>query len=175
MMASGLSMPIGFKNGTGGTVDIAVDGIVTARSEHVFLGIDDNGIASLVKTTGNPAGHLILRGGKTSPNYDPESIALAQKKLEERGLKSNLIVDCSHGNSGKDHNIQPRVLRDLIRQRMSNAGVVGLMLESHLSEGNQTLGPDPAILKHGVSITDACIGWEETDRIIREAHAELNG
>lgn len=175
MMASGLSMPIGFKNGTGGTVDIAVDGIVTARSEHVFLGIDDNGIASLVKTTGNPAGHLILRGGKTGPNYDPESIASAQKKLEERGLKSSLIVDCSHGNSGKDHNIQPRVLRDLIRQRMSNAGVVGLMLESHLSEGNQTLGPDPEILKHGVSITDACIGWEETDRIIREAHAELNG
>ena len=173
MMSSGLSMPIGFKNGTGGTVDIAVDGIVAARSEHVFLGIDDNGVASLVKTTGNPTAHLVLRGGKTGPNYDAESVGAAQKKLEERGLKPNLIVDCSHGNSGKDHNIQPRVLRDLIAQRLSNDGVVGLMLESHLSEGNQTLGPDPSMLKHGVSITDACIGWEETDRIIREAHAEL--
>ena len=175
LMASGLSMPIGFKNGTGGTVDIAVDGIVAAGSEHVFLGIDDNGVASLVKTTGNPTAHLVLRGGKTGPNYDAESVASAQHKLEERGLKPNLIVDCSHGNSGKDHKIQPRVLRDLIRQRRSNDGVVGLMLESHLSEGNQTLGPDPSILNRGVSITDACIGWDETDRIIREAHAELGG
>ena len=175
LMASGLSMAIGFKNGTGGTVDIAVDGIVTARSEHVFLGIDDNGAASLVKTTGNPAGHLILRGGKTGPNYDAESIASAQRKLEERGLKPNLIVDCSHGNSGKDHKIQSRVLRDLVQQRLNNGGVVGLMLESHLGEGNQTLGADRSKLRYGVSITDACIGWDETDSVIRDAHRQLGG
>ena len=175
LMASGLSMPIGFKNGTGGTVDIAVDGIVTARSEHVFLGIDDSGVASLVKTTGNPAGHLILRGGKTGPNYDVESIASAQRKLEKRGLKPNLIVDCSHGNSGKDHKIQARVLKDLVQQRLNNDGVVGLMLESHLDEGNQTLGDDSSTLRYGVSITDACIGWDETDGLIRDAHRQLGG
>ena len=173
MMASGLSMPIGFKNGTGGTVDIAIDGIVAAMSHHVFLGVDENGAASLVKTMGNPAGHLILRGGKTGPNYDAKSVSDAQGKLRERGLKPNLIVDCSHGNSGKDHQIQPRVLRDLVEQRLINDGVVGLMLESHLNEGNQTLGPDPSMLRYGVSITDACIGWDETERIIREAHARL--
>ena len=172
LMASGLSMPIGFKNGTGGTVDIAVDGIVTARSEHVFLGIDDNGVASLVKTTGNPAGHLILRGGKSGPNYDAKSVAAAQRKLEERGLKPNLIVDCSHGNSGKDHKIQSRTLKDLVRQRRNNDGVVGLMLESHLEEGNQILGRDLK-LRYGVSITDACIGWKETDPLIRAAHRDL--
>ena len=175
LMASGLSMAIGFKNGTGGTVDIAVDGIVTARSEHVFLGIDDNGVASLVKTTGNPAGHLILRGGKTGPNYEAESIASAQGKLQERGLKPNLVVDCSHGNSGKDHKIQCRVLRDLVQQRLSNDGVVGLMLESHLDEGNQTLGIDRSKLRYGVSITDACIGWEETNGLIRDAYRDLGG
>ena len=173
IMASGLSMPIGFKNGTGGTVAIAVDGIVAAMARHVFLGIDENGSAALVKTMGNPAGHLILRGGKTGPNYDADSVADAQSKLLERGLKPNLVVDCSHGNSGKDHKIQSRVLRDLVEQRLDNPGVVGLMLESHINEGNQTLGPDPSRLEYGVSITDACIGWDETERIIREAHARL--
>jgi 3-deoxy-7-phosphoheptulonate synthase len=176
LIASGLSMPIGFKNGTGGTVEIAVDGIVAARSEHVFLGIDENGIASIVKTTGNPAGHLVLRGGKTGPNYDAKSVASAQRLLEECALKPNLIVDCSHGNSIKDHRRQPMVFKDVTEQRVSgNKGVVGLMLESHLHEGNQTLGDDPSMLEYGVSITDACIDWGQTDGLVRRAYAQLGG
>ena len=175
LMASGLSMPIGFKNGTGGTVQIAVDGIVAARSEHAFLGIDDNGVASIVRTTGNPAGHLVLRGGATGPNYDTESVASAQHMLQASGLEPNLIVDCSHGNSEKDHTRQPVVFKDLIQQRASNEGIAGLMLESHLSEGNQSLGNDPSKLEYGVSITDACISWEQTDELIRDAYADLGG
>ena len=175
LMASGLSMPIGFKNGTGGTVEIALDGIVAARSKHAFLGIDDDGVASIVRTTGNPAGHLVLRGGKTGPNYDADSVGSAQRLLQERGLKPNLIVDCSHANSGKDHRRQPLVLKDIIGQRARNKGLVGLMLESHLLEGNQTLGDDPSTLEYGVSITDACINWEQTDDLIRDAYGKLGG
>lgn len=173
MMASGLSMPMGFKNGTGGSIDIALDGIVTARSPHVFLGIDDNGLASLVKTAGNTVGHLILRGGKEGPNYDRDSVEMAQSKLEDRSLQPNLIIDCSHGNSNKDHKMQPNVFNNVINQRLSNHGIVGLMLESHLNEGSQSLGDDPSTLKYGVSITDACIGWDDTYNIIREAYTVL--
>ncbi len=175
LMASGLSMPIGFKNGTGGTVEIAVDGIVAARSEHVFLGIDDDGAAAIVRTAGNPAGHLILRGGRTGPNYDAESVGAAQRLLKERGLNPSVIVDCSHANSGKDHNMQPIVFKDIIRQRLDNAGIVGLMLESHLHEGSQTLEDDPSSLQYGVSITDACVDRETTDKLVRHAYRELGG
>ena len=174
LIASGLSMPIGFKNGTGGIIDIAVDGIVVARSEHVFLGIDDNGVAAIVKTIGNPAGHLVLRGGKTGPNFDPVSVASAQRTLEQRGLKPNVIVDCSHGNSEKDHKRQPVVFKSLLQQRVDNKGIVGLMLESHLHEGSQVLEGDPSNLEHGVSITDACINWEQTDDLIRSTYRDLS-
>lgn len=175
LIASGLSMPIGFKNGTGGTIQIACDAIVAARNEHVFLGIDDNGMSAIVKTTGNPAGHLILRGGKTGPNYDASSVSSAQKLLTDNGLLANLIIDCSHGNSNKDHRRQPIVLSDILRQRTSgNSGIVGIMLESHLFEGNQTLVNDPTSLTYGVSITDACINWEETESIIGKAYLELS-
>ena len=173
LMASGLSMPIGFKNGTGGSVDIAVDGIVAARSEHVFLGIDDNGAASIVHTSGNPSAHLVMRGGKAGTNYDAESIASAQSMLEDRGLPATLIVDCSHANSGKDHRRQPVVFRDVMGQRAGNKGIVGVMLESHLHEGSQTLGDDPSALEYGVSITDACVDWPETERLVREAYEAL--
>ena len=174
LIASGLSMPIGFKNGTGGTVQIAADGVLAAREEHVFLGIDDDGVASIVKTTGNPAGHLVLRGGARGPNYDAESVASAQEVLRGSGLDPNLVVDCSHANSGKDHRRQPVVFRDVVEQRLGgNEGVVGLMLESHLNAGNQTLGDDPTDLAYGVSITDACIDWQHTDELLRHAHAQL--
>ena len=174
LIASGLSMPIGFKNGTAGTVQIAVDGIVAARSEHAFLGINEDGVASIVKTTGNPATHLVLRGGKSGANYDAKSIAAAQRLLEQGALKSNLVVDCSHGNSGKDHRRQPTVFNDIVEQRVAgNKGIIGLMLESHLNEGNQTLGDDPSTLKYGLSITDACISWEQTDPLLRDAHRRL--
>ena len=176
LVASGLSMPIGFKNGTGGTILIAADGIVAARSEHVFLGIDEHGIASIVKTTGNPAVHLILRGGKTGPNYDAKSIAVAKRILVECGLRPYLIVDCSHGNSDKDYRMQPVVLKDVIEQRVTgNTGIVGIMLESHLKGGSQSLGDDQSTLSYGVSITDACLGWEETAELIREACGRLAG
>ena len=174
LVASGLSMPIGFKNGTGGTVQIALDGIVAARAVHVFLGIDEHGAASIVKTRGNPYGHLILRGGKTGPNYDAASVAAAQELLTKCDLYPNLVVDCSHGNSNKDHRKQSVVFRDVVRQRVDgNRGIVGLMLESHLNEGSQDLGVDPSTLKYGVSITDACIDWEETERLVRHAYDEL--
>ena len=172
LMASGLSMPIGFKNGTGGSVDIAVDGIVAAQSEHVFLGIDDEGHAAVVKTKGNPGAHLVLRGGKSGPNCDAASVASAQGMLQKRGLAPNVVVDCSHANSNKDHRQQASVFRSLIEQRAGNAGVVGLMLESNIREGNQSLG-EPSALEYGVSITDACVGWEETEELVRGAYARL--
>ncbi|MDA1279124.1 MAG: 3-deoxy-7-phosphoheptulonate synthase [Chloroflexi bacterium] len=173
-MASGLSMPIGFKNGTGGSCQIAVDAMVAARSPHAFLGIDLDGRASVVNTAGNPAQHLILRGGSSGPNYDTESVASASALLEIAGLKPNVVIDCSHANSNKDHRRQPIVFRETIRQRISgNNGVVGLMLESHLHEGNQPM-VDRAKLKYGVSITDACIDWETTEGLLLEAHASLS-
>ena len=174
LVASGLSMPIGFKNGTGGTVQIALDGIVAARSEHVFLGIDEHGAAAIVKTRGNPNAHLILRGGKTGPNYDAASVASALDLLVKCELNPYLVVDCSHGNSNKDHRRQSVVFRDVVGQRVNgNRGIVGLMLESHLNEGSQELGQDPSTLKYGVSITDPCIGWEETEKLVRHAFDEL--
>ncbi len=173
-MASGLSMPIGFKNGTGGSCQVAVDAMMAARSPHAFLGIDLDGRASVVNTAGNKAQHLILRGGASGPNYDEESVSLALSLLETAGLRPNVVVDCSHANSNKDHRRQPIVFREAIRQRADgNEGVIGVMLESHLNEGNQSLG-DPADLKYGVSITDACINWETTEELLREAHATLS-
>lgn len=173
-MASGLSMPIGYKNGTGGSLQIAVDAMMAARSPHAFLGIDLDGRASVVNTAGNKAQHLILRGGASGPNYDQETVAKASSLLSGAGLKPNVVIDCSHANSNKDHNRQPIVFRDAIRQRTAgNAGMIGLMLESHLNEGNQSLG-NPADLKYGVSITDACINWATTEELIREAHATLS-
>ena len=164
-------MPIGFKNGTGGTIEIAVDGIVAARAEHVFLGIDDEGVAAVVRTKGNPTGHLIMRGGKTGPNYDSDSLALAQKMLSDRGLKPNLVVDCSHGNSNKDHKRQSVVFQNLLDQRRSNKGIVGVMIESNINSGSQSLG-EPSELEYGVSITDACIGWAETEELVRSAYTD---
>jgi 3-deoxy-7-phosphoheptulonate synthase len=174
-MASGLSMPIGFKNGTGGSCQIAVDAMMAARSPHAFLGIDLDGRASVVNTAGNLAQHLILRGGSSGPNYDADSVASATALLEIAGLLPNVVIDCSHANSNKDHNRQPIVFRNTLRQRVNgNDGVIGLMLESHLNEGNQSLGNDPFDLKYGVSITDACINWETTEELLREAHARLS-
>lgn len=172
LMASGLSMPMGFKNGTGGNIDIAIDGIVAAMTEHVFFGIDDDGLVSVVKTTGNPAAHLVLRGGKVGSNYDADSVASAQKLLKERGLAPNLVVDCSHANSKKDYKMQSVVFDAILGQHASNPGIVGLMLESNIREGSQSLG-DPSGLKYGVSITDPCIGWDETEKLVRASYLRL--
>ena len=173
LVASGLSMPIGFKNGTGGSIQIAVDGIVAACSRHVFLGIDDHGAASIVQTAGNPTAHLVLRGGKTGPNYDAASVAEAIGLLEEAELPPHLVIDCSHANANKDHRRQPVAFEDVMGQRLGgNRGIVGLMLESHINPGSQSLD-DPANLEYGVSITDPCVGWPETEGLLRAAHREL--
>ncbi len=173
-MASGLSMPVGFKNGTDGNSQIAIDAMKTARAPHAFLGIDRQGRTCIVNTKGNPYGHLILRGGSGGPNYTEASVRDVQAKLEGAGLPPRIMVDCSHANSEKDHNRQPIAFRDVVRQRRAgNDLIVGLMAESHLFGGRQDLGDDPSQLRYGVSITDACMDWEETATMLTEAHQAL--
>lgn len=172
-LASGLSMPIGFKNGTGGTeysIQIAVDAIVAARVPHNFISVDGYGRVADVTTTGNPDAHVVLRGGVQGTNYDPKHIADAVARLKKANLPPYLMVDCSHGNSNKDHRNQPTVFRDVLEQRLAgNRHIVAVMLESHLFEGNQSPNGDLSKLKYGVSITDACIGWEDTQELLGEA------
>lgn len=176
-LASGLSMPIGYKNGTGGTqhsVQIGVDAIVAAKVPHTFLSVDGYGRVSVIKSTGNPDGHLILRGGVRGPNYAAEHVGDAVERLKKAGLPPYLMIDCSHGNSGKDHRNQPIVFQNALAQRLGgNRHIVALMLESHLFEGSQKLADNSTSLKYGVSITDACIGWEETEALMMEAYASL--
>ena len=139
-MASGLSMPVGFKNGTGGSVQLAVDAVVSAQAPHGFLGIDLDGHASVIQTKGNPYGHVVLRGGSRGPNYDSESVAAAQGTLSEAGLAPNLLVDCSHGNCNKDHTKMHVAFQDVVEQRAAgNTNIVGCMLESNINPGNQKL------------------------------------
>lgn len=161
-LASGLSMPVGFKNGTGGSVKIAVDAAVAAKFAHKFLGMDERGVVSVVETKGNEFGHLILRGGKSGTNYGKEDIKQAALLCDEAEVCSRVIVDCSHANSGKDYRKQAEVW-NTVWNEMSD-GVAGLMLESNLFEGSQKVGEG----KVGVSITDSCIGWEETEKLILE-------
>jgi len=175
MMASGLSMPVGFKNGTDGDLQIAIDAMAAARGAHHFLGIDQDGFTSVVKTTGNPDGHVVLRGGRGMTNYDAASIAAAEEKLRSAGLPPVMMVDCSHANSQKIHSRQEAVWNDVIEQRAGGTdSIIGLMVESHLHEGNQKLTGNPADLQYGVSITDACVNWETTERMLRTAHARLS-
>ncbi len=174
-MASGLSMPVGFKNGTDGSLQVAIDALVSARSPHSFLGIDSGGLTSVVRTKGNPYGHVVLRGGKAGTNYDAESIAAATAALSKAGVREALMVDCSHANSSKVFARQEEVCQSVIAQRRAgNTALVALMVESHLFEGSQPLGSYPTQLKYGVSITDACVGWETTERMLRHAHAGLS-
>jgi 3-deoxy-7-phosphoheptulonate synthase len=177
-LASGLSMPMGFKNGTGGTrhsIQIAVNGMVAATRPHVFLSTNTAGRVIEAHTKGNPGVHLILRGGEQGSNFDPESVAAALGMLAKAGFPERLLVDCSHDNSRKDHTRQPAVFRSVLEQRLQgNTGVAGMMLESNLFEGKQSLnGLGLTGLSYGVSITDACIGWEETEGLLREAHKAL--
>ena len=173
-MASGLSMPIGFKNGTDGNLQVAIDAMEAARSPHAFLGIDADGQTCIVNTAGNPDGQLILRGGRSGPNYAPEFVEEARAALVKRKLDPNIVVDCSHANSNKDYRNQPAVWRDVIRQRIEGAtDIIGLMVESNLNEGGQPLGTDLSQLKYGVSITDSCIGWDQTEALLDEACAQL--
>ena len=172
-MASGLSMPVGFKNATDGSLQVAIDAMQAARAEHSFLGIDNDGGTCVVSTTGNPWGVLMLRGGRGGSNYAPDVMQEARSRLEAAGLPPRLIVDCSHANSGKDHRRQAVVWRDVLAQRAAgDTTIVGLMLESNIVAGSQPAGPRDT-LAYGVSITDGCIGWEETEQLLLEAHATL--
>lgn len=162
-LASGLSMPVGFKNGTGGSIQIALDAIQSSSRPHHFLSVTKQGVSAIFSTSGNESCHLILRGGKTGPNYDKASIAEAATMLKEQNLTTSVMVDCSHGNSLKDFRNQPMVANDLAQQIADGCKVItSVMIESNLVEGNQKLPKDPSTLTRGQSITDACLGWEET-------------
>ena len=174
-MASGLSMPVGFKNGTDGNLQSALDALLSAKTEHSFLGIDEDGRTCIVNTAGNPWGHLMLRGGRSGPNFGAESINSAAERLASAGLTPKMIVDCSHANSNKDYSKQHVAWNDVIGQKAAgNASIMGLMLESNLKAGNQKL-TDPAKIEHGVSITDGCIDFAETEQLIRTVAATLAG
>ena len=174
-MASGLSMPVGFKNGTDGGLQIAIDAMGSARSAHSFLGIDQEGHTSVVRTKGNPDGHVVLRGGRARPNYDPASIAEACASLGKHNLPHVLMVDCSHANSLKQHARQEDVWNSLIEQRAAGTrAIIGAMVESYLHEGNQPVPANPRDLAYGVSVTDACLGWETTERMLRHGHDVLS-
>ncbi len=175
-MASGLSMPVGFKNGTDGNPQTAVDAMVSAQSPHSFLGIDHFGQTAVVNTTGNPDGHIVLRGGRSGPNFAEEFVSEAQGLLKDAGVRLELLVDCSHGNSNKDHNLQQVAFRDVVSQRASgNDHVIGCMLESNINPGAQKLNGDRDSLEYGVSVTDACISWDETADLLRWAGDQVGG
>lgn len=172
-MASGLSMPVGFKNGTDGDCQTAIDAMRSARHAHSFLGIDQQGMTSVVKTTGNAYGHVVLRGGRQRINYDPASIAEAARALEAAGLPAALMVDCSHANSGKHHGRQEWVWQSLLEQRRAaeESPIIGAMLESNLVAGKQSIPQRREDLVYGQSITDACLGWAQTEALLRTAAA----
>ena len=173
-MASGLSMPVGFKNSTEGAIQPAVDAMVSARSPHAFLGIDHEGRTCIVHTKGNPLGHLVLRGGNSGANFGADGISAAHQRMEAAGVPTGVLVDCSHGNSNKDFAKQALAFQDAIGQRLAGeADIIGCMLESHLNPGNQKVTGDLSALKYGVSITDACIGWEETEELLTWAHGQV--
>jgi 3-deoxy-7-phosphoheptulonate synthase len=175
-MASGLSMPVGYKNGTDGNLQTALDAMNAAKEPHSFLGIDNDGKTCIVNTKGNPWGFLVLRGGRSGPNYDPASLAEAAERLQAANLSPRLMVDCSHANSNKDYTKQRLVWQSCIEQRMQgNDNLIGLMLESNLFPGNQPLPTNPSKLRYGVSITDGCIGWDETEELILSAYEQLAG
>jgi 3-deoxy-7-phosphoheptulonate synthase len=173
-MASGLSMPVGLKNNTDGSLQSAIDAMGAARHPHSFLGIDQDGVTSIVRTAGNSDAHIVLRGGRAQTNFDADSIRAAEEKLKSENLPPVLMVDCSHANSEKQFARQEDVWRSVIQQRVNGTrALIGLMVESNLHEGNQPIPKNPADLRYGVSITDSCIGWETAERMLRWAHETL--
>jgi 3-deoxy-7-phosphoheptulonate synthase len=172
-MASGLSMPVGFKNGTDGNIQVALNALHSARMPHNFLGINPEGQVSIFETKGNAYGHVILRGGN-QPNFDAASVKDVENKLKEAKLPPRIVIDCSHGNTNKNYKLQSSVLENVVQQIVDgNTSIVGMMLESHLYEGNQPINCKREELKYGVSVTDPCIGWEETERVVLDAYAKL--
>jgi 3-deoxy-7-phosphoheptulonate synthase len=173
-MSSGLSTPVGFKNGTDGDVSIAINAVLSSSNPHSFLGINERGGVSIVRTRGNAYGHVVLRGGGGRPNYDSVSVAIAEQALKKAGLPANLVVDCSHANSYKKPDLQPLVMSDVIQQiRHGNGSLVGVMIESNIIGGSQPIPSDLSQLKYGCSVTDGCIAWEDTETMLRSAHQDL--
>jgi 3-deoxy-7-phosphoheptulonate synthase len=174
-MASGLSMPVGFKNGTSGSPQIAIDAMCAALQPHSFLGVDEHGRTSIIRTTGNPGGHLVLRGGRRGANYDATSIGGAEARLARAGLPAVMMVDCSHANSGRVAARQEDVWRDVIRQRVAGTrSLVGLMVESYLEDGSQPFPKAAGGLRYGLSITDPCLGWATTERLLRWGSEQMH-
>lgn len=173
-MASGLSTPLGFKNGTDGSLSVAINALHSAAQPHNFLGINQEGQCAVFRTTGNRYGHIVLRGGNGRPNYDSLSVAMAEKELADARLPVNIAVDCSHGNSNKDPALQTLVAENCANQILEgNRSIVGLMLESNIYWGNQKIPADLKQLKYGVSVTDACIDWTTTEKLLRAARDKL--
>lgn len=173
-MSSALSMPVGFKNGTDGGVDVAFNALEAVGMPHHFLGVNQKGQSAVIRTRGNRYGHIILRGGAKGPNFDSVHVALADKELARRGLRRAIVVDCSHANCSKDFRIQPLVLENVAEQvAEGQRALVGVMVESNLNEGRQPIPKDLSQLKYGVSITDACVGWEVTEQMLRKAAERL--
>jgi 3-deoxy-7-phosphoheptulonate synthase len=170
-MVSSFSFPVGFKNATSGNIDVAINGIISAKSLHSFIGINSDGDVSKVTTKGNPYGFLILRGGDNGPNYEEEFIKETQERLKEKSLFKKVLIDCSHGNSMKDYHNQKLVFRDVITQMDSNPDVIGVMLESYIHEGSQKIELNN--IKKGVSVTDSCISIDETKKLILEAKEHM--
>ena len=173
-MASGLSMPVGLKNSTDGSLQVAIDAMGATRHAHSFLGINEDGVTSIVRTSGNPHAHVVLRGGRAMTNYDAASIQAAEAKLASEKLPPVLMVDCSHANSEKKFAKQEDVWHSVIEQRLGGTqSLIGMMVESHLSEGNQPIPKALNELRYGVSITDSCVGWEATERMLRWGYESL--
>ena len=169
-MSSGLSTPVGFKNGTNGDIGIAINAIVSASHPHSFLGINDQGRTAIVRTRGNRHGHVVLRGGDGRPNYDTASLLMAEQALSKAQLPANIVVDCSHANSYKKPELQPLVMADVVNQiRLGNQSLIGVMIESNLVAGNQPIPSDLTQLKYGCSVTDACVDWATTETMIRDS------
>ena len=173
-MSSGLSSPVGFKNGTDGGLEVAINALKSVASPHRFLGIDPQGLVSIITTTGNPHAHIVLRGGNGEPNFDAKSVAACEAACRKAGVTTNIMIDCSHANSSKKPENQPAVFANLVDQIVAgNKSIIGVMLESNIHFGRQDIPTDLSQLKYGVSVTDGCIDWETTERTLREAHARL--
>jgi 3-deoxy-7-phosphoheptulonate synthase len=173
-IASGLSTPVGFKNGTNGDISIAINAILSASHPHSFLGLNSEGRVSIVRTLGNNYGHVVLRGGEGRPNYDTVSVTMTEKALAKAGLRANIVIDCSHANSYKDPALQPLVMTDFVNQvRCGNKSLVGVMIESNIAAGKQAIPDDLSKLAYGVSVTDGCVGWDTTEEMILSAHDTL--
>ena len=174
-MASGLSVPIGFKNGTDGGLEVAINALQSASNGHSFLGIDDSGKVSIVHSSGNEYSHIVLRGGGGKQNYDSVNVKLTERELAANNLPSNIMVDCSHANSSKNPELQPLVLENISQQILEgNKSLIGVMLESHINAGTQTLTADKSKLEYGVSITDGCIDWPTTESALRKLAKKLS-